>query len=154
MLGHFIQPTGRKVLSTKTEHGPSPENDPDDATLFAGFLQPEGAYYTPEVWLDCRPETTYSYSNTGYDLLGHVVEQASGRHLNDYLREEIFEPLGMSHTARLSEDPPYPQATPTEHVYWVCKPLAMAGHTIRGSRGSSGVLSNRTNRGFSAPSCS
>ena len=46
-----------------------PEDDPDDATLFAGFLHPDGAYYTPEVWLDCRPGTAYSYSNTGYDLL-------------------------------------------------------------------------------------
>jgi CubicO group peptidase (beta-lactamase class C family) len=96
-----------------------PEDDPDDTTLFAEFLNPDGAYYTEQVWLDCKPGTTFSYSNTGYDLLGHLVEQTSGRPLDDYLKEEIFEPLGMSHTARLSEEPPYSQATPTERVYGV-----------------------------------
>jgi CubicO group peptidase (beta-lactamase class C family) len=96
-----------------------PEGDPDYGTFAAGYLQPDGAYYTPEAWLDCAPGTDYRYSSPGYDLLGYLVEQVSGRSFDEYLQEEIFEPLGMTHTARLSEDPPFAQATPTERVYGV-----------------------------------
>ena len=96
-----------------------PKGDPDYGTFIAGYLNPGGAYYVPEAWLDCRPGMDYRYSTPGYDLLGYLVEQVSGRSFDQYLQEEIFEPLGMTHTARLSEDPPYAQATPTERVYGV-----------------------------------
>src|SRR5262245_41839554 len=36
-----------------------------------------------------------AYSNSGFWLLGLVVEKASGMKLEDYLTEQIFEPLGM-----------------------------------------------------------
>jgi CubicO group peptidase (beta-lactamase class C family) len=96
-----------------------PEGDPDYGTFIEGYLNPDGAYYTPEAWLDCRPGTDYRYSSPGYDLLGYLVEQVSGQSLDEYLQKEVFHPLGMTHTARLSEDPPYPQATPIERVYGV-----------------------------------
>lgn len=44
------------------------------------------------------PGETYLYSNAGYNVLGAVVEAASGLSLADFLRRRIFEPLGMSHT--------------------------------------------------------
>lgn len=93
--------------------------DPDYGAYIGGYLDPGGAYYTPDAWLECRPGTDYRYSSPGYDLLGYLVEQVSGRSFDQYLEDEIFHPLGMAHTARLSEDPPYPQATPTERVYGV-----------------------------------
>jgi CubicO group peptidase (beta-lactamase class C family) len=40
----------------------------------------------------------YSYTNTGYFLLGQIVEKVSGKSLNRFAQERIFEPLGMSHT--------------------------------------------------------
>lgn len=39
--------------------------------------------------------STTSYSNLGYDLLGLIVEKASGLLYEDYLKKNIFEPLGM-----------------------------------------------------------
>jgi CubicO group peptidase (beta-lactamase class C family) len=96
-----------------------PEGDPDYGTFIEGYLNPGGAYYVPEAWLDCGPGTEYRYSTPGYDLLGYLVEQVSGRSFDQYLEESIFKPLGMTHTGRLSEDPPYPQATPVERVYGV-----------------------------------
>lgn len=42
------------------------------------------------------------YSNTNYALLSFVVERVSGLSLAQFLRREIFEPLGMT-TARLTE---------------------------------------------------
>lgn len=57
--------------------------------------------------LDFDPGTRFSYSNTGYILLGRVVEQVTGKPLGQFLRERIFEPLGMSRTVYepVSADP-------------------------------------------------
>lgn len=40
----------------------------------------------------------WSYSNTGYVLLGMVIERAEGRPLADSYKERIFRPLGMTHS--------------------------------------------------------
>lgn len=44
------------------------------------------------------PGARWEYSNTGYTLLSLVVEAVSGREFGMFLRERIFEPLGMHHT--------------------------------------------------------
>jgi CubicO group peptidase (beta-lactamase class C family) len=44
------------------------------------------------------PGATWAYSNTGYLLLGNVIEAASSRAYFDFLRERIFVPLGMRAT--------------------------------------------------------
>jgi len=44
------------------------------------------------------PGSAYRYSNTGYVLLGLVVEQASGMSLPLFLNQHIFQPLHMDHT--------------------------------------------------------
>lgn len=45
-----------------------------------------------------KPEEKYLYSNTGYVLLGSIVEKASGKDFVAYCRERIFNPLGMATT--------------------------------------------------------
>lgn len=45
------------------------------------------------------PGTKYQYSNSGYALLALIVEKASGESFATFLRERIFEPLGMTNTA-------------------------------------------------------
>jgi CubicO group peptidase (beta-lactamase class C family) len=45
-----------------------------------------------------RPGSDYRYSNSGYALLALIVERASGRTFATFLRERIFQPLGMSNT--------------------------------------------------------
>jgi CubicO group peptidase (beta-lactamase class C family) len=45
----------------------------------------------------------WSYSNTGYALLGFLVRRVSGRFYGDWLRERIFEPLGMRSARVISE---------------------------------------------------
>ncbi|MBD8897605.1 serine hydrolase domain-containing protein [Rhodanobacter sp. DHG33] len=44
------------------------------------------------------PGSAYRYSNTGYVLLGLVVEKSSGMALQDFLARRIFQPLHMDHT--------------------------------------------------------
>lgn len=48
--------------------------------------------------LDFEPGTNWSYSNTGYLILGEIVEQVSGKTLEHYLQENIFNPAGMINT--------------------------------------------------------
>ena len=40
----------------------------------------------------------FAYSNSGYYLLGLIIERASGKPYADFLRESIFAPLGMNQT--------------------------------------------------------
>jgi D-alanyl-D-alanine carboxypeptidase len=48
--------------------------------------------------LDFMPGARHSYSNTGYALLGMVIEKVSGKEYGSFLRERLFEPLGMHDT--------------------------------------------------------
>jgi len=48
--------------------------------------------------LDFEPRTRRSYSNTGYVLLGRVIEKVSGTSLDQLLADRIFKPVGMTHT--------------------------------------------------------
>lgn len=41
------------------------------------------------------PGSDFCYSNSGYALLAEIVARVSGKNLNEYARERIFEPLGM-----------------------------------------------------------
>jgi len=48
--------------------------------------------------LNYLPGEEYSYTNTGYFLLGLIVERVSGQSLNQFAQENIFRPLGMKNT--------------------------------------------------------
>lgn len=45
-----------------------------------------------------EPETNYSYSSYGWNLLSAVMESASGEEFLGFMRDEVFEPLGLRHT--------------------------------------------------------
>lgn len=47
---------------------------------------------------DFDPGEKQSYCNSGYFLLGHIVEKVSGKSLGDYLKETFFDPLNMKET--------------------------------------------------------
>jgi CubicO group peptidase (beta-lactamase class C family) len=48
--------------------------------------------------LDFQPGEKWSYCNTGFNLLGYVIENVSGQGYWLFMRERIFGPLGMSST--------------------------------------------------------
>jgi CubicO group peptidase (beta-lactamase class C family) len=47
---------------------------------------------------DFAPGAKFSYSNSGYFLLGAIIEKVSGTSYANFLREEFFTPLGMVHS--------------------------------------------------------
>ena len=48
--------------------------------------------------LNFRPGALKRYCNSGYFLLGIIIERVTGMPLGKYAEEQIFKPLGMSNT--------------------------------------------------------
>jgi CubicO group peptidase (beta-lactamase class C family) len=48
--------------------------------------------------LDFQPAERWSYSNSGYILLGHIIERVSNQSYEEFLQENIFTPLQMTNT--------------------------------------------------------
>jgi len=53
--------------------------------------------------MDFAPGEKWSYSNTGYVLLGVIIHRVTGKFYGDFLQEHIFKPLGMTSTRIISE---------------------------------------------------
>ena len=53
--------------------------------------------------LDFEPGTDVSYSDTGYVLLGFVVNRVTGMFYGDFLQQRVFAPLGMTRTRVISD---------------------------------------------------
>lgn len=53
--------------------------------------------------LEFEPGTKFKYTNTGYILLGMLLEKESGQTYADFLRTRFFEPLGLKHLRYGSE---------------------------------------------------
>jgi CubicO group peptidase (beta-lactamase class C family) len=64
--------------------------------------------------LVCAPGACYEYSDLGADMLGFVVEAASGERLDQFLGEHVFAPLGMSDTFFRPADSLKTRVAPTE----------------------------------------
>ena len=85
------------------------------------------------------PDRRFDYSNTGYVLLAAIIEKVTAQKFDEYMRNEIFKPLGMNHT----------------YVYNINKPAAFnysPGHNknlnttqssyLDGANGDKGVYSS------------
>jgi CubicO group peptidase (beta-lactamase class C family) len=48
--------------------------------------------------LEFEPGSTFKYDNSGYFLLGAIIEKVSGRPYDVFLQENVFKPLGMRDT--------------------------------------------------------
>jgi CubicO group peptidase (beta-lactamase class C family) len=70
--------------------GAFPATDPVDLTL------PEAVNLILAQPLTFEPGSSYTYSNNGYIVLSSIIENASGMSYNEYLKRNIFLPLGMN----------------------------------------------------------
>lgn len=48
--------------------------------------------------LDFKPGSRFKYSNSGYVVLGYIIEKVSGETYAQFLQKNVFEPLGMAHS--------------------------------------------------------
>jgi len=69
-----------------------------------------------------EPGTSWSYSNTGFLLLGAIVEKASGQPYEQYVRDHVFSPAGMTDT-----EWPYFDQSPRNVAFGYERELADAG---------------------------
>ncbi|MBI1810100.1 MAG: serine hydrolase [Gemmatimonadetes bacterium] len=67
-----------------------------------------------DVPLEYKPGTGFIYSDLGADILGMVVESASGERLDAFLQERVFGPLGMTDTGFRPADSLVYRIAPTE----------------------------------------
>lgn len=97
---------GQPITLRHLLHHTSGLRDYNALLSLAGF-RPDSDCPTVEEALEiiCRqkglnhpPGEEYSYTNTGYFLLGQIVERVSGKSLNQFAQERIFQPLGMKNT--------------------------------------------------------
>jgi CubicO group peptidase (beta-lactamase class C family) len=59
----------------------------------------------------------FSYSNTGYDILGALIERLSGQTYASFMQERIFDKLGMLHSFALPNDARLSGASVAESYY-------------------------------------
>ena len=71
----------------------------------------EDVIQTPLVY---HPDQYYEYSDLGADMLGFVVEAASGERLDQFLDEHVWKPLGMEDTFFKPADSLRDRIAPTE----------------------------------------
>jgi CubicO group peptidase (beta-lactamase class C family) len=85
--------------------------------------------------------TTFQYTNFNYDLLGLLVEIVSRQTYEDYVQQQIFAPLEMSHsTAALAAARTHGLAI--GHRYWFGVPAPMKTPLPRGSLPSGYLISS------------
>ncbi|MFV0289853.1 MAG: serine hydrolase [Mangrovibacterium sp.] len=81
--------------------------------------------FKPEVIIDSlngfslefEPNTKFNYSNSNYFLLGYMIEKITGKSYQQYLRENIIEPAGLSTTYYDSQTKIIPNRA-SGYSYW------------------------------------
>lgn len=77
-----------------------------DYLMDPDYMQNIGRFTTVDAYINLiknepllfEPGTSQRYSNSGYAVLGGVIEKATGKSYADNLNERIFIPLGMKNT--------------------------------------------------------
>ncbi len=63
------------------------------------LTSPELVAALADEYLCFPPGEVFYYSNTGYSLLGALIERVTGRRLEEYVKTEILDPIGMRESA-------------------------------------------------------
>ncbi|MGD8998062.1 MAG: serine hydrolase [Anaerolineae bacterium] len=82
--------------------------------FYEAYLVPAGTFYSDGVW--AGDFGSYEYSNIGFGLLAYIVECVSGQSFEDYLDQNIFQPLEMDESSSQIEAVRAFLANPYERV--------------------------------------
>ena len=88
-----------------------------------------------------RPGSRFSYSNSGFLVLGAIVEHASGRSFDEYIRDRVFAPAGVVGSGEALNNPTAPPA-----------PAYATGYTSRFSASGTSWRDNTARMANVAPS--
>src|SRR5205809_7326381 len=75
--------------------------------LHSQFFYSDRGYAPPDMAETIRrygklvfpPGQVVEYSNLGYGIIGNVIERVSGKSYAEFMRQEVFVPLGLTHTS-------------------------------------------------------
>jgi CubicO group peptidase (beta-lactamase class C family) len=68
----------------------TPKNENTELTEFSQKLKREKLSFAPNV-----PLSEKTYSNTGYNILGLVIERVTGQNFSDYVTHNVLKKAGM-----------------------------------------------------------
>ncbi|MFA5713880.1 MAG: serine hydrolase domain-containing protein [Bacteroidales bacterium] len=73
-------------------------NASNDPTMMKNELNNRDliSYIIDNVALDSKPGLSYTYSNVGFMILGRVIEKISGKSYEEYVRDKILIPIGIT----------------------------------------------------------
>ncbi len=103
-LTNYRKDTGSKItihnLLTHTSGIPNYTDDPDLMTRAIRNPMTVDELVTKFCSgdLEFEPGSKYSYSNSGYVILGAIIEEVTGKKYEDVLKENILIPVGMSNS--------------------------------------------------------
>ncbi len=103
-LPYYRKDTGSRVsvhhLLTHTSGIPSYTNSPRVRELQRMYVESPAQFVKGYCSGDLQwePGTKYAYNNSGYFILGAIIEQVTGKKYEDVLQERIFTPLAMTDT--------------------------------------------------------
>ncbi|HEX3920260.1 MAG TPA: serine hydrolase domain-containing protein [Caulobacteraceae bacterium] len=90
---------------------------------------------------DFLPGTAWHYSNSGFFLLGAIVEKVSGQPLAAYLQDQFFDPLGMNETEiDDGSDAPPGRAEGYAQAPWFGRWFVWPGYISLTNAGGAGAL--------------
>ncbi|WP_338865832.1 serine hydrolase [Myxococcus stipitatus] len=104
LLPEYRQDTGSRITLTHllnhTSGIPSFTNHPDFAAKVSRnpFTTAELVKQYASGDLEFEPGTKFAYNNSGYYLLGVIIERVTGKPYAQVLKERIFDPVGMKDT--------------------------------------------------------
>ncbi len=112
-LPDYPRPNGDKItirhLLTHTSGIPDYTNFPE---VILKRTQPLSTEYLIDLFknwpLEFEPGSKFSYSNSGYLLLGEIIEKISGQSYEAFLEHEILKPLGMNDSGYARREAAYP----------------------------------------------
>jgi CubicO group peptidase (beta-lactamase class C family) len=91
--------------------------------------------------------SAFEYSNVNCNLLGLIIESASGESYTDYIQDHVFTTLGMSHSYT-SQGMARPNGLTVGHRYWFAQPFAAPNLPVpRGSLASGQLFSRSEDKG-------
>lgn len=102
-LNDYPKPQGDLItiqhLLNHTSGIPNHTSFPSYRTDMLKFIRPEGLIQTfSDSTLLFTPGSQFNYSNSGYALLGFLLEKIEGKPYGKILNEKIFSPLGMKNS--------------------------------------------------------